>query len=193
MTRQDALVAWDDYAQAIGLMSGAILGLAEPLALRPSAAPRAGRGASGPSVAPDVAEAATKPVDSRLPFAREGATHQGNTEPVLQSLADPGTSVLRQVRIQTGQWKSIGFIADFVVQIRGKWRVFDPKGAAKRWTKAQEHQVPVFEAHGGIAHKPRLLPKGGMPLPPSRVRVITPEALQRLQRLREYWAGKAGG
>ncbi len=165
MTRQNETAALDDYARAIGLLSEAILALAEPASMRPAPGPRG-------------TAAGAMPTDTRPQFAARGAAHQDDTRAFVESLADPGSAVLSQVKIQTGKWRAIHFVADFVVQIEGVWRVFDAKGATKRWTKAQERQVPVFQDKGGIAHKPGVLPKGGMQLDASQVLVVTPEMLQ---------------
>jgi hypothetical protein len=90
------------------------------------------------------------------------------------------------VKIQTGKWRSNYFIADFVLQINGVWRVFDAKGKSMSWTKNQRFQVPIYEKQGGIAHKPGALPEAGMKLDPSRVVGVTPEMLQiGLQTIRD--------
>ncbi|MCI0420384.1 MAG: hypothetical protein L0312_14355 [Acidobacteria bacterium] len=139
----------------------------------------------GPSLLSRVAPSASAKYISptRLAFAKSGASHQSDVGRVLEGLADPGTKVLSQVKIQTGNWRSNYFTADYLVQIRGRWHVFDAKGATKSRTPAQTLKVPDFEKSGGIAHKPGDLPKEGVRLEPSRVREITPEMLERLRNL----------
>lgn len=112
-----------------------------------------------------------------------GGKHESRLFSLLEKIVDPGTLV-KKPKIQTGRWKSESWIPDAVARINGIWNVFDAKLTKfSGRTPAQEHKVPVFEEKGGVMRKRGVLPKEGVSLPPSRVREITQEVLERFDRI----------
>ena len=111
-----------------------------------------------------------------------GSAHDRDVREVLERIADPGT-VIKQVKVQVGTYKSQSWRPDFLARIKGIWRLFDAKPQSGVQTPAQRLKIPDFQQSGGRARKPDVLPAEGIVLSPSRVREITPEMIERFKRI----------